>query len=377
MPDDAAVSLDSYARLGPVILLGGMVALFACSRVLTILFARVGGGADARIGARAVTLFVPIAAASLIAMFLGRPEIAVGIVFGTRVGAATLAVGFVAVADPIKPGPARWRRLWPFLLVASLLVFVAGFKGSLNWHDAVALLIEGLIVFSLWTEPAEYSVSPHDTLTESDLAHEDDDPRAITLSYATRASDQDAWPVGRVAVLTFELAMIATLLWLGGWAVAQGAVRSSTTLRGMSTSGLAASVVSLALILPMMHGSWRMAAGGRAWAPVTAQIGVVLLNLCALLPALILLPYIAANVPALTRWSGDALAWHEGLPRLLIYPTAVWRIDNVLLIIMGVMLLPVALGKWALGREEGLALIAGYAFYLTATIATSLNPNFR
>ena len=92
---------------------------------------------------------------------------------------------------------------------------------------------------------------------------------------------------------------------------------------------------------------------------------------------LILLPYVAANVPALTRWSGDALAWHEGFPRLLIYPTAVWRIDNVLLIIMGVMLLPVALGKWALGREEGLALIAGYFFYLTVTVATGLNPNFH
>ena len=370
MPDDAAVALDPYARLGPLILLGGMVALFACSRALTILFAR--GGED-RIGARACTLFIPIAAASLIAMFLGRPEIAVGIVFGTSVGAVTIVVGFVAVSGPINPGPARWRRLWPFLLVASLLVFVAGFKGTLNWHDAVALLIEGLIVYSLWTEPAEYVAA--DTLNESDLSH-DDPPHGVTLGYAT-VTGQDAWTIGRVAVLTFELAMVAALLWLGGWAVTQGTVRSSTTLRGMSTSGLAASVVSLALVLPMMHGSWRMSAGGRGWAPVTAQVGVVLLNLCALLPVLILLPYVAANVPTLSRWAGDALAWHEGLPKLLIYPTAVWRIDNVLLIIMGVMLLPVALGKWALGREEGLALIAGYAFYLTATLATGLNPNFR
>jgi len=377
MPDDAAVVLDPYVRLGPLILLGGMIALFACSRVLTILFAR--GGADARVGPRALTLFVPIAAASLVAMFLGRPEIAVGIVFGTSVGAVTSVIGFVAVAGPIHPGPPRWRRLWPFLLVASLLVFVAGFKGSLNWHDAVALVIEGMIVYSLWTEPLNPDASSHDTLTESDLAHGADDhhaPYATALSYAT-PTDQGDWTIGRVVVLTFELAMVAALLWLGGWAVTQGAVRSSTTLRGMSTSGLAASVVSIALVLPMMHGSWRMAAGGRAWASVTAQVGVVLLNLCALLPLLILLPYAAAHAPTLTRWSGDALVWHEGLPRLLIYPTAVWRIDNVLLIIMGVMLLPVALGKWALGREEGLALIAGYAFYLTATIATSLNPNFR
>jgi Ca2+/Na+ antiporter len=374
MPDDAAVALDPFVRLGPMILLGGMVALFACSRVLTILFAR----GDNRIGARALTSFVPIAAASLVAMLLGRPEIAVGIVFGTSVGAVTTVIGFVAMAGPINPGPARWRRLWAFLLVASMLVFVAGFKGTLNWHDALALLIEGLIVFSLWTDPtadAAGGSAPH--VAVDDAAHHDDDwSHAVTLNYAT-PTRHDAWTLGRVLLITLELALIAALLWLGGWAVTQGAVRSSTALRGMSTSGLAASVISLALVLPMMHGSWRMAAGGRGWAPVTAQVGVVLLNLCVLLPVLILLPYVAAHVPAVARWSGDAMAWHEGLPKLLVYPAAIWRIDNVLLVIMGVMLLPVALGKWSLGREEGLALIAGYFFYLTATVATGLNPSLR
>jgi Ca2+/Na+ antiporter len=307
-------------------------------------------------------------------MFLGRPEIAVGIVFGTSVGAVTTVVGFVAISGPVTPGPARWRRLWPFLLVASMLIFVAGFKGTLNWHDAVALLVEGLIVFSLWTEPVDDSVSSQNDLEPA--PHPYDVPYAVPHDYA-RPTEPPGWTTGRALLLTFELALVAALLWLGGWAVTQGAVRSSTALRGMSTSGLAASVISLALVLPMMHGSWRMAAGGRGWAPVTAQVGIVLLNLCALLPVLILLPYVAAQVPALTHWSGDALIWHEGLPKLLVYPAAIWRIDNVLLLIMGVMLLPVSLGKWSLGREEGLALIAGYFFYLTATVATGLNPNLR
>lgn len=368
MPD-AAVALDSFPRLGPLILLGGMAALFACSRALAILLA----GRDDAIGGRAVAHFIPIAAASLAAMLLGRPEIAVGIVFGTSVGAVTTVIGFVAISGPVTPGPARWRRLWAFLLVASMLVFVAGFKGTFGWHDAVALLVEGLIVFSLWTEPGDGVDGSRDGVESPGYPGIGQGGGFGDLTTA----DPGAWTVNRVLLLAIELVLLAALLWLGGWGVTQGAVRSSAVLRGMSTSGLAASAISLALVLPMMYGSWRRAAGGRGWAPVTAQVGVVLLNLCALLPVLILLPYLAAQVPAINRWSGDALVWHEGLPKLLIYPAAIWRIDNVLLLIMGVMLLPVALGKWALGREEGLALIAGYFFYLTATVATGLNPNYR
>ncbi len=125
----------------------------------------------------------------------------------------------------------------------------------------------------------------------------------------------------------------------------------------------------------MMYGSWRLSTGGQGWAPVTTQIGIVILNLCALLPALILLPYLAAHVPQVARWSGDAMLWHEGLPKLLLFPSPMWRIDNIVLIIMGVFLLPVAFGKWSLGREEGMVLIAGYFFYLTATIASGLDPS--
>jgi Ca2+/Na+ antiporter len=259
------------------------------------------------------------------------------------------------------------------VLVAALLVFVAGFKGTLNWRDALALLIEGLVVLALWLDPGD---SPDDAAATPRSILDDAARDAIPLSYAT-PTPEGGWTVTRVILVTLELALVAALLWLGAWAVTQGTVRSSALLRGMSTSGLAASVVSLSMVLPMMYGTWRMSAGGRGWAPVTSQVGVVLLNVCALLPALILLPYLAARVPAVAHWAGDALAWHEDLPKLLIFPPAAWRIDNVLLILMGVLLLPVALGKWSLGREEGLALIAGYFFYLTVTIVTGLNPNFR
>jgi Ca2+/Na+ antiporter len=71
------------------------------------------------------------------------------------------------------------------------------------------------------------------------------------------------------------------------------------------------------------------------------------------------------------------MLWQEGLPKLLIFPPPMWRIDNVILIVVGVFLLPVAIGKWSLSREEGMVLIAAYFFYLTATLVSGLTPGMR
>jgi hypothetical protein len=358
-------ALEPLIHRGPAMLLGGMVALFACSRMLAVILPR---QRDA-LGVRALAYFIPIAAASLVAALLGRPEIAVAIVFGTSVGAMTSVVGFIAVGEPLDSGPPRWRRLWPFLLAAALLVFVIGFKGTFNWHDAIALATEGLILYTLWNDRADASPATPQTVLSAAVAPA---TGPIPLNYA--APGTSPCTVAGILLLILELLMVAVLLWLGGWSVTRGTVAIAPALRGMSTSGLAGSLVSLSMVLPMMFGSWRLSTGGRGWAPVTTQIGVVMLNLCALLPILILLPYAAVHIPQVAHFAGDSMLWNEQLPKLLIFPSPMWRIDNVILIIMGVFLLPVAIGKWNLGREEGMVLIAAYFFYLTATVASGLSP---
>lgn len=357
-------AIDPLFHLIPLMLLmGGMVALFACSRVLsTILPRRV----DA-IGMRSLGLFIPIAAASLISMLMGRPEIAVGIIFGTSVGAMTTVIGFVALAGPLGDGPAHWRRIWPFQLVAALLVLISGFKGTFEWKDAVALLVEGLLLLTLWNDREQAPATAGSVLEGAWSGRSQPPP----LPYAGETPIRTE---GEIAMLVVQLLLVAVLLWFGGWGVTQGAVRTSTALRGLSTSGMAGSIVSLALVMPMMYGAWRHADGGRGWIPVTAQIGVVLLNLCALLPVLILLPYMAKVFPMVAHFAGDSLAPRGGLATLLVFPSPMWRIDNVVLIVVGVLLLPVSIGKWRLGREEGMVLLAGYFFYLTTTLASGLEP---
>jgi hypothetical protein len=339
-----------------------MIALFVASRIHAAIIPR----RPDQMGLRALAFFLPGAAVSLVASLLGRPEIALGVLFATSVGAVTTVIGYIAVAEPVEAAPPRWRRLWPFLLASALLVFVIGFKGTFSWHHAVALATEGLLLFTLWNDPGEPA-------TPSTVLDSAAPPSPFALNYAT-PSDSPARSPRATLLLTLELLLVAILLWLSAWFVTRGTVRTAPTLRGMSTSGLAGSVVSLSMVLPMMFGSWRLGADGRGWALVTTQFAVVLLNLCLLLPVLILLPYLAAIFPQVAHFAGDSMLWHEGLPKLVIFPPPMWRIDNVLLIVVGVFLLPVAIGKWSLSREEGMVLIAAYFFYLTATLVSGLTP---
>ncbi len=358
-----AANVRLFELIPLMLLMGGMVALFACSRVLsTILPRRVEA-----IGMRSLGFFIPIAAASLISMLMGRPEIAVGIIFGSSVGAMTTVIGFIALAGPLGDGPAHWRRIWPFQLVASILVLISGFKGTFGWGDAVALLVEGLLLLTLWND-REQAPATAGSVLEGAWAGGAKPLQPIDYAGVETLRRND----GEMAMFILQLLLVAVLLWFGGWGVTQGAVRTSNALRGLSTSGMAGSIVSLALVMPMMYGAWRQADGGRGWIPVTAQIGVVLLNLCALLPVLILLPYAAKVFPFIAHFAGDSLAPRGGLATLLIFPSPMWRIDNVVLIVVGVLLLPVSIGKWRLGREEGMVLLAGYFFYLTTTLASGL-----
>ena len=368
----AQAAVVAGSRSGPYYLLAGVAGLCAGSVLLSGVLSRLAGDSidpeDEPVGLRVLGHFLPIAAASLVAMFLGGTDVAVGIVFGTSVGALTTVVGIASLAQPVEAGPRKWTRLWPFALVAALIVFVAGFKGTFQWHDAVALLTEGVVIVGLWLELGEGA----SRATSTGDAYAQVLSGSSTLDYETPRPWRPwriDWP--KTALTLGELALIGALLWVASLAAARGAVRTggvSARGPGVSASALAGSVISLALVLPMTWGAWRRAERGRSWSPVSTQVGVVLLNLCALLPALILLPYAAAKLPGLSRWAGDALAYGEGTPRPLLFPAPMWRIDNVVLLIVGALLLPVALRRWNLGREEGLVLIAGYFFYLTATL---------
>ena len=71
---------------------------------------------------------------------------------------------------------------------------------------------------------------------------------------------------------------------------------------------------------------------------------------------------------ASTSPAGDLIVVLRPMP----FPLAVWRVDTVLLIVLGLMLVPVSLGRWTLRKVEGLVLTCLYAAYLIMSTAIAI-----
>ena len=298
-------------------------------------------------GARAMFHWAPIAVSVLVARALGWPDVALGMIFGTSVAVLSTGVGSLCTLAPVGPAPARWKRIWPFTLVAAMIVFVAGFNGLLTWRHGAALGLEGLVILSLWRDPA-YEHDWGATLT--DPTHPFVPPHIAWLASA-----------------------ISLLLAAGGaYLAVKGAVGMTHLKAHASPGAIAASLLSLVLAMPLIQSGRGLASIGASWIPMTAQVGIVLLNLCVLLPLIAFAPYAAALMHAVRFHGGLSIDWESVAPQASIFPLAVWRIDTVVLIILSTLLLPVAVGKWNLGREEGMLLIVGYCFYLLGVMVAGV-----
>jgi hypothetical protein len=58
-------------------------------------------------------------------------------------------------------------------------------------------------------------------------------------------------------------------------------------------------------------------------------------------------------------------------PPGLALPLRIWRVDAVLLCVVGLLLLPAAAGRFRVGRVEGVCLIIAYAIYLILSVLMS------
>jgi hypothetical protein len=293
--------------------------------------------------------------------------------------------------------------MWPFVLPAALLVLFAGMSGRVNWVGAAALLVEGVVLLMAWMGAEEKS----NGVGASGVA-----PLPFDRSAEKRAGIGVWWAAA-------ELVLAGGLVVSGAWAAAKGAVVFSSGTEGDIRHLVVVMVLSPLLVAPMMFWGSTMAGLNRGAMAMSSVIGVVLLNLCLLLPMAALIWYpVSAGIlrPVTVGWLPEppvAVVAHgqtwdpdqapttmsstapgtmpsaEGSPTTrstaesdsvppagataIVFPMSVWRVDTILLVVLGVMLLPWGLGGWTPGRIEGTVLVLAYLAY--AVVQTTMVRN--
>jgi hypothetical protein len=178
-----------------------------------------------------------------------------------------------------------------------------------------------------------------------------------------------------------QLVLSIALAAAGGWISYKACVAADDRTR-IATSGLIAlAVISPLLVLPLLGTGAVAAHHGRLNAASDAIVAIVLLNLCALLPIVVLTHYgrqIAFDLRPRYAAIDNAYATTQSISQVLSefrpmpFPLAVWRVDTVLLMVLGLLLIPVSLGRIILSRGEGLAMALVYAAYLVVSTALAM-----
>jgi sodium/calcium exchanger protein len=262
----------------------------------------------------------------------------------------------------ILPGT---HRAWPFLMPAALLPLMAGFSGHLNGWHALAMLLLGAAILPVWLQKETDPPTPAISLDQTDAVLEYSKGLPVAVSQDVQPPPRPMSSGKRATLVIIGIVLAA----VGAYLAVQGCVQAAVGSPFVTPPVIATVILSPLLMLPTIGTATAVAHHGHVGRALSALVGTVLLNLCLLLPIVILL-HSAMHIGAAPK---DALATPGFLGRLtqfsfppLPYPLATWRIDNVLLVLLGFAAMAVATGRWVLGRLEALLMVFGFMAYLAA-----------
>ncbi len=132
----------------------------------------------------------------------------------------------------------------------------------------------------------------------------------------------------------------------------------------MSAEGIAAAMIGAALTLPLVETGRQIARMGEPWVPMTANLGMVLINLCGLVPIVCFWAYVKA---VFQNSHGLQISMPEHI-LLSAFPMPVWRIDTVALMLLALLQVPIGQNKWQIGRIGGCLLMFVYIVYMGVTL---------
>lgn len=405
MPSLADISPDPV-RFAVVLLAIGGAGLYVAARFAThALIGRAAGGASRERSAGGIALghWLPTVAVCAMALIAGRADLAIAVVFAVSVAALLLALGMTVFLVPSEPLPPT-RRVWPFLLPAGLLVVVAGFGSALNLIHALMLAVLGVCVLGVWRSLNDESAGLDRVLNAAEAGSESDasppatgtiptttlvmpttpgaDPAALAGAAGPAAATSPGTPTHPwFSWRALQWSLSAVLAFFAGWLVVRGTLIADVSSHWLRPTILIAGAVSPLLVLPLLAVGTDLAQRNQSGEACSACVGLALLNLLGLLPLLIVgwavRCVLTDGLPAAGYASvragvlQPASAWFMRLPSLPL-PLTTWRIDAIVITVVGFALLPAALGRWRLGRIEAVALIAGYAAYLAVSALLSV-----
>lgn len=303
---------------GMTAMVGGMVLIYAAAQSLSTAASHISPGSPGR---RAFWHAGPIAAAAVVAAFLGHGDIALGILTGSAIVALSLAPGvskIIAVRSRSVGGAYPANAL---LLAPVLLLWLIGLRAEINWLSASLLGAEGLLLCWVWREPRGVQrVSPL---------------MCVIVFLATAVA-----AVASVLAIRGALRLQAEMA-----ALLEGVVPLTP---GIISAGLLAPI----LTLPLLGESVRLTEENRAAEAQNTQVALAMINLTALVPLCVLASYL--------RGSLLHLAPTGPIP----FPLAIWRVDCLVLAILATWLLSTDLLPRWLQQVEGILLIVLYGAYL-------------
>ena len=258
----------------------------------------------------------PELAASLVAALRGAPEIALGNVLGSNIANVGLILGASALMSPLATSWSFVRREVVFMIAASLLAALLLFDGVLGRLEA-ALLVVGLGAFLVVTFRGDGGVPPG--------------------RGRVRAEQPPRWRPALLALVgVVSLAVAAQALVTGAVGLAQA--------WGVSERVIGLTMVAIGTSLPELASSIAAA--------VRRQGDMVLGNI------------VGSNVFNLLLVLGAA-----GLVQPLQADAAVLRIDLVAMLAAAVVVAPIAISGWRVGRREGAFLLVCYLVYVLSVLA--------
>lgn len=356
---------DWFVLLGllAAVALCGCLASWGLSHALAV------GGKQSVGPAAALVDWVPAALCVLVAMILGQPTLAVTLIYATSLAAVTVILGGALLFAPDAEHSAGVQPSVPPSSMLSLglpmamLVWLIGFSGNITPASSLALLIAALAALDAW-------------------AHDKPNPAAGPITGRTVP--------GSYSFRLIE-AGIALALGLGGaWtavaftreaAVAFTRAAANPLLR-ISPELLVVMPLAPLLLLPLFSRAARQARGGRPTSSVALALGVVVLNMGVLLPITAVMRHLVPPLLSLTEAGATtapatmaavaAVVEFNPHMSLLGIPLLLWRLDNMLLVLVALAMFGVRIGYYSPSRRMGMALLLLYAGYFMMTIVMRL-----